>query len=283
MLPTTNIPDAVWIAGKLYCKTPESSSMALEVFSSDFFIDPGVDCDWYARPKTTSIAICMSCNRELDILDARRHGNKCACGEVTCLEVVDGSLVRIVFASNYEAQLQMRSHHWDAISNTFYLHPDPLSSPDRKIADIHRAKSLIQRNKSIFTEVTIDNKQYLAMRVTSNVFVLDADRYVNFSVHFSNLQPFEIFEAWRWAPLPVSINLPARIIYAGNQIPEIDWYYPDDPDWPEDSFEAMGEFVRHFVPQLADEWERQSCGFRHDAPGAIEDITNFCNRRLVTI
>lgn len=146
---TVTIPtnDAVWVAGDLYCKTPEALEIALETLRTTGYTVTDQRIDgysikegrttpeqmeqngwslWYARLEDIDRGKCKSCQSYISRQGIRMHGHTCeACGEVTFYEMVEGSTISFRFVSTehgwFDPYLRMTVKRWDTDGGWLYL------------------------------------------------------------------------------------------------------------------------------------------------------------------
>jgi len=141
------IPDAIWILGNLFVKTPEALESVLAKLREigykvddkrdepeDGFLRHGRTNEeleasgwnlWYAHLDVRQ-GKCGSCGSYISTLGIQTHDHRCeVCGAVTYLKIIRGSLVEFSFIEEdpgfFSPVLRMPAVRWDAEEGTLYL------------------------------------------------------------------------------------------------------------------------------------------------------------------
>lgn len=325
---TINSNDVVWVGGDLYCKTPEALKIAFEQINGiGYEIDNLRDSDspsrenvtveqmeqegwslWYAHLTDIRKGKCKSCDSLISTVGIQMHGHQCeVCGEVTYLDIIDGSLVKFRFNRDngevFGPVLRMKAKRYDIEEGWLYLKKEFDEHGGFLVVSGEEAENYLALHADKWELVEENGEQLLKIRYVhrallkedgvdviemhevsghywnhSIVKVWDGVEHSEYGSDFPLRESFGVYETWHWAPLEPSPTLHRRVLQAVHNTDDKGWHYQDGRPWfKRDTFQEMGKFVRHFTTLDADAWDVQSQLFRLDGPGGIDDVAEFCH------
>ncbi len=188
---TVTIPtnDAVWVAGDLYCKTPEALKIALETLRTTGYnvTDQRIDgysikegrttpeqmeqngwSLWYARLDDIDRGKCKSCQSYISRQGIRMHGHTCeVCGEVTFYEMIEGSTISFRFVSTehgwFDPYLRMTVKRWDTDAGWLYLERE-IEPGGWSIMTAEQAEVYLDEHSAKWELVDEDDRQLIKLR-----------------------------------------------------------------------------------------------------------------------
>lgn len=261
---------------------------------------------WYAKLDIQR-GKCGSCGGFISTFGIQFHGHKCElCGAVTYYDITPGSEVRFSFVpkegqEHSMADIKMKVRWWDVDAGYLYFHPEVKAGlwlrEDRAQAYLHANADkwqAVEEDGERLIRVLYRNSCYLEDSVISPadisghywnyriVQVWEGKEYSQYSASLPVRESLSIYEAWHWAPLPVSPTLHKKVLGSIGNDDDKGWHHQDGSPWfNPNMFAEMGKFIRHFTKLDADAWDEASKRFRKDGPGGIDDVTAFCHPRAV--
>lgn len=239
-------PDIDYRNRKFYCKSPEAlehlktqlSEIGYQLIDlrekdsrnsrrskSIAELETSGDAVWFVKIDVKRHK-CASCQSYIDMRGIMSHGHTCeVCGEITYLEVIDGSRVRFQFKdaddqqSLFGTQLLMLAKRWDKENSLLYLYPEPQSG-GFLVTSGDEADEYLQQHKTKWEMVVEDGQKLLKVRYVEGMMNSDNDvinvieifdHHYNFSAirvwkgkeypdygDFPVPETLHIYESWRW-------------------------------------------------------------------------------------
>lgn len=264
---------------------------------------------WHAKLPDIRRGKCNSCGSLIKVYAIHYHDHRCeVCGEPTYLDLVKGSTIRFNFVAEESGfvtpELNMEVYSWDYQNGDLYLLPNPLDSGGLFTLKGKQASDYLQKMSNYWQWAELDGVTLIKVknplpwkRDPANiepvdhwgsvinhkvVKIWDGVEYGEYDRDFPLPEMINIFEAWHWAPLPVSDRLYSRILSSAHQGDDMGWHHQNGSPWfTAKHWEEMGKFVRHFTLLDADAYDEASKRFRSDGPGGITDIARFCSAKSV--
>jgi hypothetical protein len=262
---------------------------------------------WYASLRDIRFAKCDHCKQYISTVGTRYHGHTCEkCGEIIYLEHVNGSSITFRFnpetpeyeRAMFSPRLRGKVHKWDTEEGYLYIYLDTLE-PSGLLTSNEIKQAYLAAHANQYE--LVNDTSYKSMKVryphpwNRDVAAIEpTDSYGH--VQYCSIvkvwngkeyseweqlpipESMSIYEAWHWAPLPVSPTLHKKLLSAVGQTDDKGWHYQDGSPWfKSGTWKEMAKFVRHFTQLDADAFDRAWPRFRADGPGGIDDVARFCH------
>lgn len=325
------MPGVVCIAGSFYVKTPAALRKLLQTLriigykvqdnrKADYLNRENVSVRqmekngwslWYASFPDNRRGKCCSCNSLISTLGIKAHGHKCEiCGEVTYLDIIDGSTIRFSFVpeegEEYSmADIKMTAQRWDTEAGYLYLYPtaepglwlrnndeaneylharsdrfeivvEKVNGTDQELVKIPYKPRHLRGDDSVISVNDVHGHHWNHKVVR----IWEGQEFDELFGDFPVLESISICETWHWYPRPASPGLHEQIFSAAGRVSRADYYYQDGrPAFWEPQLRNMRLFVKHFTTLDLEKWDQMIRRADRSGPGMIKAVANFCHPR----